>query len=202
MATSLIAAFLVTQGGQVAVSAEAAKPLQPGTKAPNVAVRTLDNKEVRLASLTKGKRTVLIFYRGGWCPFCNMHLSELGAAKAEFTKMGYQVVAVTPDSPEELNKTLDKSHLDFTLISDSKADAMKAFGVAFRLDDPTFSMYKEKFNLDIEKNSGGQTHHILPVPSVFLIDEKGMIRFTQSNPDYKVRMSSKEILEAAAKIEK
>lgn len=199
MVTTLFAALLVSQAGQVAATAEAAKPIQPGVKVPDVTVRNLENKEVKLGEVVKGKRTIVIFYRGGWCPFCNKHLSELGAAKEEFTKMGYQVVAISPDTPTELNKTLDKSELDFTLVSDSKADAMKAFGVAYRMPDEVFSTYKNNYNIDVEAASG-QNHHILPVPALFLIDEKGMVRFTHANPDIRVRMSSKEVLEAAAKL--
>lgn len=199
MATTLIAALLVTQAGQVAATAETVKPIQPGVKVPNVTVRTLENKEAKLADTLKGKRTVLIFYRGGWCPFCNKHLSELGAAKEQFTKMGFQVVAISPDTPSELTKTLDKSHLDYTLVSDSKADAMKAFGVAYRMPDETFSTYKNNYNIDVEAASG-QNHHILPVPALFLIDEKGMVRFTHSNPDIRVRMSAQEVIDAASKL--
>ena len=83
------------------------------------------------------------------------------------------------------------------MLSDSSADAMKAFGVAFRLDDTTFTKYKDSFGLDIEKAAGGKNHHILPVPAVFVVNGEGKITFAYSNVDYKVRLSGEDLLKAA-----
>ncbi len=90
---------------------------------------------------------------------------------------------------------MDKNHVAFTLLSDPKVEAMKRFGVAFRVDDATFAKYRDQYKVDQEKYSG-QMHHILPVPSVFVIDPKGMITFAHSNPDYRVRLKGDEVLAA------
>ena len=179
----------------VAKSAAAAVPLKVGIQAPDASVKTLDDSATQLSKVLAGKPTVLIFYRGGWCPFCNAHLAALGQIEDKIEAKGYQIVAVTPDTPAELHKTLDKHHLKYTLLSDSTAEAMKRFGVAYRLDDGTFTLYKDKYGIDLERSSG-KTHHILPVPSVFLINREGKITFVHSDPDYKVRMKSDAILEA------
>jgi peroxiredoxin len=176
--------------------AEDAKPIAVGAKIPEAMVLNLEGKETTTAKIAALKPTVFIFYRGGWCPFCNRHLSELRKAEAGLKEMGYQLVAVTPDLPSEIKKTMDKDELGYTIYSDSSAAAMKAFGVAFEVDPGTVSMYKNNYKIDLEASSG-QNHHILPVPSVFISNGKGEIKFVHSNPDYKLRLSSEEVLDAA-----
>ncbi|MBS1726372.1 MAG: AhpC/TSA family protein [Armatimonadetes bacterium] len=191
-----LASAILPSDGDVAMSPAEAKPLKVGVSIPDSNLKTLDGKATTLKEALGGKPTVLVFYRGGWCPFCNMHLAELGQVQADIIKRGYQIVAISPDTPAELNKTMEKHDLTYKLLSDSTAETMKKFGVAFRLDDKTFGMYKDKYHIDLERSSGGMTHHILPVPSVFLVDKSGKIIFAHSNPDYKVRMKGAEILKA------
>ena len=148
-------------------------------------------------ALIAGKPTVLIFYRGSWCPYCNAHLSDLVTVEEQLRSLGYQIIAISPDRPEELNRMTTKDHLNYLLVSDPQAEAMKNFGVAYRVDDATIANYK-KFNVDLERSSG-QTHHILPVPAVFIINRTGEIVFVHADPDYKVRMKGAEVLAAAAK---
>lgn len=179
----------------VAATPEAAKPIAVGTKAPNAKVQTIDGTATTLKKVIMGKPTVLIFYRGGWCPFCNAHLSELAQVEKDIQAKGYQIVAVTPDTPANVKETMTKDKLDYTLLSDTKAESLMAYGVAFKLDDTTFNTYKEKYGLDLEKRSG-ETHHILPVPSVFVIGADGKVKFVHSNPDYKVRMKGADLVAA------
>lgn len=182
----------------VVASATEAKPLKAGVEAPNAKLVNLDGDETLLKDVLKGKKTVLIFYRGGWCPYCNTYLQELAQMEAEIRNKGFQIIAVSPDSPSELKKTMDKVEPSYTILSDSSAEAMRRFGVAFRLDDETFTMYRDRFGIDLEASSG-QQHHILPVPSVFVIDASGKITFSHSNPDYKVRLSGEELIKAIEK---
>lgn len=181
---------------EVPKRAEDAKPLPVGKMIPDAKVIGMDGKETTTKAIAEMQPTVFVFYRGGWCPFCNRHLSELRNAEAGLKEMGYQIVALTPDLPEELKKTMTKDEVGYKLYSDSSAAAMKAFGVAFEVEQKTVTMYKESYKIDLEKASG-QTHHILPVPSVFISNGKGEIKYVYSNPDYKVRLSSDALLEAA-----
>ncbi len=191
----LSAAAMAFQTG-VALDPAKAKPLEAGAKAPNADLRTVKGEKTSLRAVLNKKPTVLIFYRGGWCPFCNMHLAELAKVEGDLRGMGYQIVGISPDRPEEIAKTVDQHKLTYKLFSDTSAESLKKFGVAFRLDDSTFDTYKNKYSIDLEKRSG-EKHHILPVPSVFIIDAKGKIVFSHSNPDYKVRMKGEEIVAAA-----
>jgi peroxiredoxin len=181
---------------QVAPSAKDAQPIGVGTGAPDADLRDVEGKEVTLQAILAGKPTVLIFYRGSWCPYCNAHLSDLVTVEEELRSLGYQIVAISPDRPEELNQVASADHLNYRLFSDPQAEAMKKFGVAYRVDDTTVTNYKQKYNVDLERSSG-QTHHILPIPAVFIIDRIGKIVFVHANPDYKVRMKGAEVLAAA-----
>src|ERR1700756_5914171 len=160
---------------QIAPSAEDVEPIAVGTGAPDAHLRDLDGKEVTLHAIIAEKSTVLIFYRGSWCPYCNAHLSDLITVEEELRSLGYQIIAISPDRPEELNRMTTEDHLNYRLFSDPQAEAMKNFGVAYRVDDATIANYK-KFNVDLERSSG-QTHHILPVPAVFIINRTGEIVF-------------------------
>lgn len=188
--------FAQSSTGEVAKSATEAKALKVGAMAPDADLKDLDGKPVKLKSLISGKPTAVIFYRGGWCPYCNVHLSELVDVEAQLRAEGFQLLALSPDTPGELKKTMVNEKVTYRLLSDSSAVAMKRFGIAFRVDDDTYSMYRDRFKIDLEKSSG-EKHHILPVPSVFLIDKNGKITFVYSNADYKVRLNGSELLKAA-----
>ncbi len=187
------------QETNVAGSAQDAKPLTVNSKAPDITLATVDGKPFKLGEAMKKQPTVLIFYRGGWCPFCNRQLADLRNIEGDLKGLGYQLLAICMDRPEELRKTMDKQHMTYTLLSDSDAKAVKAFGVAFKVDDPTVEKYKG-FGIDLEKASG-HDHHILPVPSVFIIGTDRTIRFVHSNPDYRVRLAESKVLEAAKTVE-
>jgi peroxiredoxin len=176
-------------------TAEKVSPLAVGSKVPKVNVKTMEDKTIELPRLLSAQPTVLIFYRGGWCPFCNRQMSSLQSIEGDLKKLGYRILAVSPDRAVELKKSLGKNKLTYQLLSDSSMDAAKAFGVAFKVDDGVLTKYKG-FGIDLEVASG-EKHHYLPVPSVFLIGADGVIKFRSFNPDYKVRLSNDELLTAA-----
>jgi peroxiredoxin len=123
-------------------------------------------------------------------------LGQLAKIEAQLTALGYQIVAVSPDKPEKLAASTKKQTLSYTLVSDSEANGIKGFGVAFRVDDKTYDTYK-KYKIDLEEYSGAK-HHLLPVPAVFIVGKNGTILFQYVNPDYKVRLHP-DVLLAAAK---
>jgi len=179
-------------------SAQNVHPLREGDKAPNATLRRPDGQEVNLADLCAVKPTVLIFYRGGWCPYCNIHLGQMATVEPELLSMGYQVLAVSPDRPEELRKTVDKQHLTYQLLSDSDMVLSRAFGIAFRVDDPTLEKYSG-FGIDLTKSSG-RSHHLLPVPAAYIVDTRGVIRFAHWDPDYKKRLDPEVLLSASRRV--
>ncbi|MGF1668890.1 MAG: peroxiredoxin-like family protein [Balneolaceae bacterium] len=172
------------------------KPLLVGMQVPDVVLKDTNNKNVRLIDEVRKKPTAIIFYRGGWCPFCNEHLVELREIENELYDLGINIFAISPDSPQFLSETLADQEIGYHLLSDQKMECAQKFGVAFQLDSETVERYKAN-GLDLVKRSG-YDHHLLPVPAVFLVDTDGVIQFQYVNPDFKVRISSEVLLAAAA----
>jgi peroxiredoxin len=161
-------------------------PLLIGEQIPDVPVTQLDGSEATLLSLVEKKPSLVIFYRGGWCPFCNVHLAELQEIQQDILDRGYQIIAVSPDNVENLNKSIEKNSLSYVLISDSDLELTKAFGLAFNAP--------EKYRDMLQKQSGGSNPGVLPVPALFIIDQEGTILFEYINPNYKVRIGGEMLL--------
>jgi len=178
--------------------AEDVRPLKEGDRAPSATLSRPDGQPVTLSKVYSAKPTILIFYRGGWCPYCNTHLGQIAKAEAELVKLGYQVLAISPDQPEALRASIDKGGYGYQLLSDSDMVLSSAFGLAFRVDDPTVEKYRG-FGIDLDKASG-RSHHLLPVPAVYIVDTKGVIRFAHWDADYKKRLESADLIAAARRV--
>lgn len=183
--------------GLLAISASAAiNPLMIGQAIPDTDLKTTDGEMFNLKHAAEKQQIVLIYYRGGWCPYCNVHLKQLEEVEPKLRELGYRIIAVSADKPSSVQQSAGKDQLTYTLLSDASMKTAEAFGIAFKVDKPTLKKL-DSYNIDIEEASG-QKHHMLPVPSVFLIGTDGIIDFVYSNPDYKVRLEP-EVLLAAAK---
>jgi peroxiredoxin len=165
-------------------------PLLVSEKIPNLSLKSVDNVDVNLSQLFANKKTILVFYRGGWCPYCNLHLAALGESEKDLLSLGYQIIAVSPDSPKSLKATDDKEKINYTLLSDSDGVLSKAVGIAFQAP--------ENYKPIITEGSEGVNTTFLPVPAVFIVDKEGTIQFEHISPDFKHRISN-ELLVAAAK---
>ena len=183
------------QSKTTASKTENTKPISPGGIIPQVNLQDAAGKKNNLSEQIKQKPAVIIFYRGGWCPYCNQHLRQLKTIEPKLRKLGFQILAVSPDRPSELSKSIEKQQMTYKLLSDNKMKAARAFGIAFRVADKTLKKY-EQYGIDLQSASG-QNHHLLPVPSVFIVGTDGVIDFAYSNPDYKIRMTAEEVLQAA-----
>ena len=170
------------------------RPLLIGESLPDVSLTGIDGNQTSIAGLVADKPSMIVFYRGGWCPFCSSHLGELAAIEEEIYELGYQILAISPDQPEYLRQSLEEQELSYTLLSDSSMEMARAFGVAFRVDDQTVAGLKEN-GMDIVERSGHQ-HQQLPVPAVFITDTSGQVLFQYVNPEYRERISG-EVLIAA-----
>jgi peroxiredoxin len=180
----------------IPASASDARPITIGTPAPlSVAVKLPDGSPTTLGTVIAGAPTVVIFYRGGWCPFCTRHLAGLGAIVKDLSAAGWKILALAPDQPSVLKGVVDAGDGGVPRLSDADGNAMRAFGVAYHVDDATAEHMKE-YKIDLTARSGND-HRWLPVPSVFMISADGIIRFVHANPDYKVRLDPQAILNIA-----
>jgi peroxiredoxin len=184
----LLFIFLVTvttvANAQNAVpkSATDIAPLLIGEKIPEIILKSSENTDVQLADLLKKKKSVLVFYRGGWCPYCNMHLQALAEAEKQILEQGFQIIAISPDAPANLKITAEKDKAKYTLLSDSKGELIKAIGIAFEAPEN----YKSVINV----HSNGVNTNFLPVPSVFVVNTENEILFEYISPDFKHRISA------------
>ncbi|MFV8336904.1 peroxiredoxin-like family protein [Flavobacterium sp. RSP29] len=165
-------------------------PLLIGEKIPNFNLKSVENTNVNLTELISKKRTVLVFYRGGWCPYCNAHLAALGEAEKQLLDLGYQIIAISPDAPKSLKVTDDKEKLNYLLLSDSTGELSKAVGIAYQAP--------ENYKSTITKGSEGVNSSFLPVPAVFILNVNGEIEFEYITPNFKNRISN-DLLIAVAK---
>jgi len=122
-------------------------------------------------------------------------MSGLQGIVTDLQESGYQLLAISPDLPIELGKSIEKHSLTYTLLSDSDAEAIRAFGLAFRVDDQTYG-HMLNFGVDLEKASG-EKHHELPVPAVYIVGVDAVIRFVHYDPDFRKRMDPAEIVKEA-----
>jgi peroxiredoxin len=165
-----------------------------GQKIPAVHARDLDGNDVALSSQYAKGPILLVFYRGGWCPFCNSEIHALTMAFPEYQKRGITPVAVSVDMPTEEAKLKATYAIPFPVLSDSDAAAIEAFHVVNKVSDEQFAKMKD-FGVDLEASSG-KTHHEIAIPSLFLVDRGGVVRWAHSDPDFKTRPSTAQILAA------
>jgi peroxiredoxin len=176
-------------------SADQVQPLLVGMQAPAFIVRDVENKTFSFEPGAQANPIVLTFFRGGWCPYCNLHLSELRLAEKQLKEMGFDIWFISIDKPELLLESLDDPGIGYTIYSDSALSATRAYGLAFRVDDELNEKYLS-YDIDLEKASG-ENHHVLPAPATYLIGTDGVINFAYVNPDYKVRLHPDVLLAAA-----
>ncbi|MBU2677134.1 MAG: AhpC/TSA family protein [Gammaproteobacteria bacterium] len=186
----------------VAMTAAEIRPLGVGDKAPRFTVETVDNERFDFDPRKLERPAVLISFRGGWCPYCNLHLSELRHAIPEINAMGVDVLFLSGDRSELLLSSLsretqaDIDGLDYTVLSDANAQAAMALGIAFKAPDEVFSYLDDK-GADIEESSMAR-HGVLPVPAVFVVNREGTITYAYANPDYKIRLPADQVVAAAS----
>ncbi|ASJ97717.1 peroxiredoxin-like family protein [Shewanella marisflavi] len=184
----------------IAESPTTISPLLNGQQVPEVLVKDLLGETVELKQLLQGKPSVIFFYRGGWCPFCNAQMGQLQAIEGDLLKMGFQLIGISPDAPEELRASMTKNDLNYTLVSDADLNAMRAFGLAYFSSQSITERYMSKMQLNnrLWKNAAGEERLVLPVPAVYITDKTGLVHFQYLNPNYKVRADPKLILTAAS----
>lgn len=182
----LLYTSVFTSFAQIAEKDTDVSPLLIGEKIPNIEVTSIHDKKVPLATTLSKKPSVLLFYRGGWCPFCNRHLSAVGEIEDEIKALGYQIIAFSPDSPEKLKASKEKGQLGYKLFSDAKGELIQAMGIAFKAPE----RYADK----LSNFSNGENTGFLPLPSAFVVDVDGTILFEYISPNYKQRITSNMLL--------
>ncbi len=188
----------------VAETADTIRPLAAGAAAPRFTVETVAGLPFEFVPQNLERPVVLLAFRGGWCPYCNMYLSEMRHVIPEISAMGVDVLFLSGDRAELMYASLGRetqeyiADLPYTILSDADAQAAIALGIAFRASDRTMNRRAKKGD-DIAGSSMAR-HGVLPVPAVFAIDRHGIIQFAYTNANYKVRLPAEELMAAAREI--
>ena len=172
----------------------AAAPLGVGDTFPRLRLRNADNEEVDLSSMLAAAPSVLIFYRGGWCPFCNSHLADLAQNHDRVLRRGWQIIGISPDRPQRLQTSLVEGKIPYTLLSDAEAVAIQATGLSFVVDADTRQRYATH-GIDLAAASG-HDHYRLPHPAVYLVNRQGEVMFAHVDKDYRQRLRVDDMLAA------
>ena len=170
------------------------KGLAVGAKVSMFTAEDQFGDNYKLSEALKKGHVVILFYHGQWCPVCNRYLSQVQDSIQQIYSMGASVIAISPEKPELLQKTQEKTKADFVLLHDKDFKIGEAFDVVFMPDAKQINMYNVQLNAHLEEASSDGTAR-LPVPATFILDKNGVVVWKQFNPDYKIRASVKEILD-------
>jgi len=174
--------------------------LEVGERAPRFTLPNAFGKPVSLDEQLESGPVVLTFYRGAWCPYCNLELRALHASMPQFQRYDASLIAVTPQKPSRSRKQLAQDPYAFQVLSDLDSKVMKAYELYFEVPEALSQLYKRRFGLDLAEYNG-QDRYELPVPGTFVIDRQGTIRAAFAQVDYKRRMEPEAIVDALRAID-
>ena len=168
------------------------KGLPVGQKIDSVEIVDIDGEPYQIRQAWSEKTALIVFYRGGWCPYCNFQLRELAKKHEQLEAAGLQVVAISADTADKAATTLAQFDIPYPILSDPKLIAHEAFNVVLQVDDERLEWYKSK-GLFL-KDWSGQEHNKVAVASAFIVDRQGRVLFSHAPIDYATRPSIDQLL--------
>lgn len=184
----------VAEVGQSGVLASAIKV---GEMAPDFDLPNASGEKVKLSDLLARGPVVLTWYRGGWCPYCNIQLRGFQKELPELTAAGATLVAVSPETPDNTATTMEKNELKFVVLSDKGNVAARMYGITYRLPQKVAEQFKGR--IDLAKFNGDDSNE-LPLAATYVIDTDGVIRWAFVDKDYRKRAEPKDVLDAVRKL--
>lgn len=172
---------------------DGARSLKPGETAPDFTLPGAQGEPVRLYGLLREGPAVVVFYRGGWCPYCNIHLRSFQRSLPELRELGAQIVAVSPQLPDQSLSTRERNALEFPVLSDVGNKVAHQYGVAFRLSDRLLKLYVD-FGHPLEASNGPDGAFELPVPATFVLDTEGIVLLSHVEVDYTRRLDPDDVV--------
>ena len=178
---------------------QGANALKIGQKAINFELPNQEGKAVALKDLIAKGPVVVTFYRGDWCPYCNLQLRALQARFEEIEALGATLVAISPQIPDGSLTKSEISEMTFTVLSDQNAKVASQYGVAWEVPEFLLDHMRVDRSLDLEKINNGNGS-VLPIPATFIVGTDGIIAWNYVNVDYRTRSEPEEIVEALKKL--
>jgi peroxiredoxin len=183
----------------VAASGLAEHAMTVGEQAPDFTLPDTAGRPVALSELLPTGPTIVTFYRGGWCPYCNLELRAYQALLPELTAAGVNLVAISPQRVDAALATIEKAELDFPVLTDLGNVVASGFRIVHPLAADVRAIYGRSGHdlATVESDSGPDSEVTLPLPATFVIDRDGVVRFAFVSPDYTERAEPSEVLAAA-----
>lgn len=174
-------------------NSDAGKGLRAGEKAPNFTLPDATGEKVQLEDVLKKGPVILTFYRGGWCPYCNMELRAYQQLMEDIKAAGAELVAVSPQTPDASLSTKEKNELDYFVLSDEGNKVADEYKLVYTLPPYLVDIYREK-GLDLEKANDSDSW-TLPVSATYIIKQDGTIAYEYTKADYKDRVEPSDVVE-------
>jgi peroxiredoxin len=162
----------------------------PQIELPNATGKTVNVNEI----LSQGKKVVIAFYRGGWCPYCNLELRALQQFLPQIQEKGAELIAISPETPDNSLSTTEKNELSFQVLSDEDNRLAKAFNLVYQIPVELNELYKT-FGIDLEASQDNNERE-LPIAATYVVDTNGIISYHFLEEDYKLRADPQDILAA------
>ena len=168
--------------------------VKPGTPFPNFSLHDTNNQLFDLQGFLKSGALVISFYRGFWCPYCNIDLANLNHYLPEIENLGARLIAISPEKPEYSKKIIAMQKLKFDILWDQGNNLADELGIKFTLPDKLKALYRDSFSTNL-KLYHGDDDWALPMPARFIVDRNNEIRYAESSPDYTKRPDPDEMIE-------
>ncbi len=172
----------------------AARCLKQGDKMPAFSLPNAINETISSNIMLNKGPLVINFYRGGWCPYCNLELKAFQEALPEIVDLGAQLVAISPNLPDKSLSSIEKHALTFEVLTDIGNQISRQFGLVFTLDAQLQPLYKQ-FGIDIPSFNGDESYE-LPIPATYVVNSDGIIKFAFVDADYTRRLEPDKVIEA------
>jgi peroxiredoxin len=182
----------IVAGASAIAASGTATGLEVGTPAPDFTLPDALGTPVALSNLLKGGPAVVTFYRGEWCPYCNLQLRALEAALPEFRELGASLVAISPQAPDHSLSITEKHALTFPVLSDADQTVIRAYHLQFTLTGDLEDLQVNVWHNDPRDHNADHTRS-LPVPATFVIDRGGIVRSAFVSADWRMRAEPADI---------
>jgi peroxiredoxin len=184
---------------EVRKSGVTGKALQVGDRAPDFELLNAAGKKIKLSELTARGPVIVTWYRGGWCPYCNIALRGFQKLLPEIRAAGATLVALSPETPDNSLSTAEKNQLDFEVLSDRRNKVAHAYGVAYKV--PKIVTEQSRGRLDLAKHNCDDSGE-LPLGATYVVDRKGVIRYAFVDADYRKRAEPSAVLAELRQLDK
>jgi len=185
---------IIAASSNLKASYDPSSAIQVGDKLPEFVLKNSASKEVSSSDLLAEGPLLITFYRGGWCPFCNIALRGLQLHLDSFKSKGVTLVAITPQLPDNSLSTAEKNALSFPVLSDIGNKYAKELGILWAMPDSLRPTFKDYFQNDLQKLNGDDSFAV-PIPATFLVDRKGIVRNSFIDTDFMKRLEPTQALE-------